>query len=133
MGELFLQLALKIDTRAEKKADKELTDELKKVRGKEAMMLRVTEAALSEPVGTVRKLIYPVVGGEKTLQALAAKLARQITQDRTAPAVQCAWSSAACTVPDRVGALKGSCRRSMRFSVIDWHSAPIGTSTSPLC
>jgi hypothetical protein len=43
------------------------------------------------------------------------------------------WSSAACTVPDRVGALKGSCRRSMRFSVIDWYSAPIGTSTSPLC
>ncbi|MDH6218925.1 hypothetical protein M2283_006259 [Streptomyces pseudovenezuelae] len=45
------------------------------MRGKEAMMLRVAEAALSEPAGTVRKLIYPVVGGEKTLQALAAEAA----------------------------------------------------------
>ncbi|WP_420716608.1 DUF4158 domain-containing protein [Streptomyces sp. H27-H1] len=73
--ELFIQLVLKINTRAEKKVDKELTGELKKVRGKEAMMLRVAEAALSEPSGTVRKVIYPVVGGEKTLKALAAEAA----------------------------------------------------------
>jgi hypothetical protein len=31
--ELFIPLVLKINTRAEKKVDKELTDELKKVRG----------------------------------------------------------------------------------------------------
>ncbi|MGW0928956.1 Tn3 family transposase [Streptomyces sp. NPDC002644] len=73
--ELFIQLVLKINTRAEKKVDKELTGELKKVRGKEAMMLRVAEAALSEPSGTVRRVIYPVVGGEKTLKALAAEAA----------------------------------------------------------
>ncbi|QDQ96903.1 hypothetical protein [Tomitella fengzijianii] len=60
---------------SEKKVDKELTGELKKVRGAEAMMLRVAEAALSEPSGTVREVIYPVVGGEKTLKVLAAEAA----------------------------------------------------------
>nr|WP_308433152.1 Tn3 family transposase [Streptomyces tanashiensis] len=38
------------------------------------MMLRVAEAALAEPGGTVRKVIFPVVG-EKTLKALATEAA----------------------------------------------------------
>ncbi|MGW5171563.1 DUF4158 domain-containing protein [Streptomyces nodosus] len=73
--DLFIQLVLKINTRAERKVDKELGAELKKVRGKEAMLLRVAEASLSEPSGTVRRVIFPVVGGEKTLKALAAEAA----------------------------------------------------------
>ncbi|CAL9649986.1 hypothetical protein [Streptomyces sp. enrichment culture] len=39
------------------------------------MLLRVAEAALSEPSGTVWRVIFPVVGGEKTLKALAAEAA----------------------------------------------------------
>ncbi|WP_243740877.1 hypothetical protein [Streptomyces sp. 8K308] len=73
--DLFIQLVLKINTRAERKVDKELTNELKKIRGKEGMLLRVAEAALAEPSGVVRRVIYPVVGGEKTLKALAAEAA----------------------------------------------------------
>ncbi|MGI5341902.1 DUF4158 domain-containing protein [Streptomyces sp. CA-181903] len=73
--DLFIQLVLKINTRAERRVEKELGAELKKVRGKEAMLLRVAEAALSEPAGTVRRVIFPVVGGEKTLKALAAEAA----------------------------------------------------------
>ncbi|GAA2536572.1 MULTISPECIES: hypothetical protein [Streptomyces] len=73
--DLFIQLVLKINTRAERKVEKELGAELKKVRGKEAMLLRVAEAALSEPSGTVRRVIFPMVGGEKTLKALAAEAA----------------------------------------------------------
>ncbi|MEE1836194.1 DUF4158 domain-containing protein [Streptomyces sp. SP17KL33] len=73
--DLFIQLVLKINTRAERKVDKELNAELKKIRGKEGMLLRVSEAALSEPSGTVRRVIYPVVGWEKTLKALAAEAA----------------------------------------------------------
>ncbi|MCX5380963.1 DUF4158 domain-containing protein [Streptomyces sp. NBC_00091] len=73
--DLFIQLVLKINTRAERKVDRELNAELKKVRGKEGMLLRVAEAALSEPSGTVRRAIYPVVGWEKTLKALAAEAA----------------------------------------------------------
>ena len=73
--DLFIQLVLRINTRAEKRVDKEFTSDLKKVRGKDAMLLRVAEAALAEPAGTVRRVIYPVVGGEKTLKALAAEAA----------------------------------------------------------
>lgn len=73
--DLFIQLVLKINTRAERKVDKELNAELKKVRGKEGMLLRVAEAALSELSGTLRRVIFPVVGGEKTLKALAAEAA----------------------------------------------------------
>ncbi|MFC9219753.1 Tn3 family transposase [Streptomyces hygroscopicus] len=72
--DLFIQLVQKINTRAEKKVEGEFVKELKKVRGKEGMMLRVAEAALAEPGGTVRKVIFPVVG-EKTLKALAAEAA----------------------------------------------------------
>ncbi|MEU0744431.1 DUF4158 domain-containing protein [Streptomyces sp. NPDC006134] len=56
--DLFIQLVLKINTRAERKVEKETGAELKKVRGKEAMLLRVAEAALSEPSGTVRRVIF---------------------------------------------------------------------------
>jgi len=70
--DLFIQLVQKINTRAEKKVEGEFVKELKMVRGKEGMMLRVAEAALAEPGGTVRKVIFPVVG-KKTLKALAAE------------------------------------------------------------
>ncbi|WP_217687117.1 DUF4158 domain-containing protein [Streptomyces sp. CAI-85] len=80
--DLFIQLVLKINTRAGRKVDKELNAELKKVRGKEGMLLRVAEAALSEPSGTVRRVIYPVVGGEKTLKALAAEAAANEARGR---------------------------------------------------
>jgi hypothetical protein len=81
--DLFIQLVLKINTRAERKVDKELNAELKKIRGKEGMLLRVAEAALSDPSGTVRRVIYPVVGGEKTLKALQRRLQR--TRPATRP------------------------------------------------
>lgn len=59
--DLFIQLVQKINTRAEKKVEGEFVKELKKVRGKEAMMLRGAEAALAEPSGTVRKVIYDLL------------------------------------------------------------------------
>ncbi|WP_106969356.1 hypothetical protein [Streptomyces bikiniensis] len=49
--------------------------EPKKVRGKEAVLLRVAEAVLPEPSGAVRRVVFPVVGGEKTLKAPEAEAA----------------------------------------------------------
>ncbi|MGC5401019.1 Tn3 family transposase [Streptomyces sp. DT20] len=72
--ELFIQLVQKINTRAEKKVEGEFNKELKRVRGKEGILLRLAEAAIAEPGGTVRKVIYPVAG-ESTLKALAAEAA----------------------------------------------------------
>ncbi|SFO06956.1 Transposase and inactivated derivatives, TnpA family [Streptomyces sp. cf124] len=70
--ELFIQLVQKINTRAEKKVEGEFNKELKRVRGKEGILLRLAEAAVAEPGG--RKVIYPVAG-ESTLKALAAEAA----------------------------------------------------------
>ncbi|WP_431045401.1 hypothetical protein ACQUSR_28140 [Streptomyces sp. P1-3] len=50
--DLFIQLVLEINTRAERKVEKELGAELKKVRGKEAMLMGVAEAALSDAAST---------------------------------------------------------------------------------
>lgn len=70
--DLFIQLVAKINTRAEKKAEGEFVRELKRVRGKEGILLRLAEAAVAEPQGTVRKVVYPVAG-ESVLKALAAE------------------------------------------------------------
>ncbi|GAA2282083.1 hypothetical protein GCM10010145_61690 [Streptomyces ruber] len=72
--ELFIQLVQEINTRAEKKVEGEFSKERKRVRGKEGILLRLAEAAVAEPGGTVRKVIYPVAG-ESTLKALAAEAA----------------------------------------------------------
>ncbi|EGJ72783.1 putative transposase Tn3 family protein (plasmid) [Streptomyces sp. Tu6071] len=72
--ELFIQLVQRINTRAEKKVEGEFTKDLKRVRGKEGILLRLAEAAVAEPGGTVRKVIFPVAG-ESTLKALAAEAA----------------------------------------------------------
>ncbi|MET8725151.1 Tn3 family transposase [Streptomyces misionensis] len=64
----------RVRARAEKKVEGEFNKELKRVRGKEGILLRLAEAAVAEPGGTVRKVIYPVAG-ESTLKALAAEAA----------------------------------------------------------
>ncbi|QDQ15933.1 hypothetical protein [Streptomyces spectabilis] len=75
--EVWTLLVQRINTRAEKKVEGEFAKNLKRVRGKEGLLLRVVEAALAEaalaePGGTVRRVIYPVAG-ETTLKALAAE------------------------------------------------------------
>ncbi|MEU4955259.1 Tn3 family transposase [Streptomyces lavendulae] len=72
--ELFIQLVQRINTRAEKKVEGEFAKDLKRVRGKEGILLRLAEAAVAEPGGIVRKVIFPVAG-ESTLKALAAEAA----------------------------------------------------------
>lgn len=72
--DLFTELVLRINTRAEKKVEGEFVKEAHRVRSKETILFRVAEAALSEPNGTVRRVIFPVAG-ESTLRALAAEAA----------------------------------------------------------
>lgn len=73
--ELFIQLVARINTRAEKRVEREFLKEARKVRGKEAILFRVAEAAVSDPGGIVRRVIFPVAGGEATLRALTAEAA----------------------------------------------------------
>lgn len=70
--ELLVALVHKINARAERRVERQLTAELKKVRGKEGILFRLADAAVGQPEGTVRKVLYPMVG-EKTLRDLVAE------------------------------------------------------------
>jgi hypothetical protein len=70
--DLLVALVQKINARAERRVERQLTAELKKVRGKEGILFRLADAAVGRPEGTVRKVLFPVVG-EKTLRDLVAE------------------------------------------------------------
>lgn len=70
--DLLVALVQKINARAERRVERQLTAELKKVRGKEGILFRLAEAAVGKPDEIVRRALYPVVG-EKTLRDLVAE------------------------------------------------------------
>jgi hypothetical protein len=56
----------RISARAERKVVKALLEYLRKVHGKTTILYRIAEAAIGNPDGIVREVLYPVVG-ERTL------------------------------------------------------------------
>ncbi|MFE1935460.1 Tn3 family transposase [Streptomyces sp. NPDC059474] len=72
LGDLLIALVQKINARAERRVERQLTAELKKVRGKEGILFKLADAAMGQPEETVRTALYPVVG-EKTLRDLVAE------------------------------------------------------------
>jgi Domain of unknown function (DUF4158) len=67
--DLLLDLIHRIGAKAERKVDKELLDDLKRVHGKTGMLYRVAEATLAQPTGVVQEVVFPVVS-EATLRDL---------------------------------------------------------------
>ncbi len=59
--EVLLQVVHNIGARSERKVDKVLLEDFKKVSGKNGMLVRVAEAALASPDGLVRDVVFPVV------------------------------------------------------------------------
>jgi TnpA family transposase len=59
----------RIAVRAEKKVVEELVGDLQKVHGKTTLLFKMAEAALAQPEGVVREVLYPVVS-EQTLADL---------------------------------------------------------------
>src|SRR5208283_1406073 len=51
-----------IRARAERRVDRELLDDLKRVAGKQNLLFDLAGAALEKPDGTVREVVFPVVG-----------------------------------------------------------------------
>lgn len=68
--ELLIETVHAIGARAEHRVEKELLEDLKRVGGKQALLYRMAGAAVEDPDGTVRDVIYPAVG-EQTLRDLA--------------------------------------------------------------
>lgn len=67
--ELFVDVVHKIGTRAERRVETELRNDLRRVPGKEGILFRLAEAAVEHPEDTVRTALFPVVG-EATLREL---------------------------------------------------------------
>src|SRR6266700_1006823 len=63
--DLLLLIIHKIGTRAEKRVDKELLEDFKRVDGKGRLLYRVAEASLAQPDGIVREVVYKVVGEQR--------------------------------------------------------------------
>jgi hypothetical protein len=69
---LLLRIVHSIGSRAERRVTQQLVAEFKRVRGKETMLFRVAEAAAERPDGTVRQVVFPVIG-EDNLRDLVAE------------------------------------------------------------
>lgn len=67
--ELLIQIIHRINVRAERKVDKELIHNLRKVNGKNNLLFQMAEQALDNPDGIIRDVLYPVVSKE-TLKEL---------------------------------------------------------------
>lgn len=71
--ELLLAVVHRIGARAEQRVTGEFVAELKRVSGKENILFHISEAALDQPDGLVREVVYPAAGGADTLSGLIAE------------------------------------------------------------
>ena len=67
--DLLIETIHQIGARAERRVDRELLDDLKRVTGKQNLLFELAGAALDQPDGIVREVVFPVVG-EQTLRDL---------------------------------------------------------------
>ena len=67
--DLLIETIHHIGARAERKVERELLEDLKRVSGKQNLLFELADAALTNPDGIVREVVYPVVG-EQTLRDL---------------------------------------------------------------
>lgn len=67
--ELLVQIVHRIGINAERRVDKELIEDFKRVSGKNGMLFRIAEASLEHPEEMVKDVVYPVVS-KPTLQNL---------------------------------------------------------------
>jgi TnpA family transposase len=67
--DLLIETIHHIGARAERKVERELLDDLKRVTGKQNLLFELADAALGKPDGIVREVVFPVVA-EETLRDL---------------------------------------------------------------
>jgi TnpA family transposase len=67
--DLLINLAQRINARAERKVEKELLADIKRVSGKTGLLFQLAAASLDDPEGLVKDVIFPVVD-EATLKAI---------------------------------------------------------------
>ena len=78
--DLLIETIHRIEKRAERRADRELLDDLKYVTNKQAIFLKICIALLKYPDETARNSIYPVVS-EKTIRNIVNELQASDSHD----------------------------------------------------
>nr|AAC80184.1 resolvase-like protein [Acidithiobacillus ferridurans] len=67
--DLLIETIHQIGARAERKVERKLLEDLKRVSGKQNLLFNLADATLAQPDGVVRDVVFPVVG-EQTLRDL---------------------------------------------------------------
>ena len=67
--ELLIETVHRISARADRRVERELLEDLKRVTGKQNLLFQLADAALAHPDGVVKDVVYPIVS-EVTLRAL---------------------------------------------------------------
>lgn len=70
--ELLMEMVHRISSRAQKRVEEELRHDIRHVPGKNRLLFRIAEAAVTHPDGTIRDVLFPVVS-ERTFQDLVAE------------------------------------------------------------
>ncbi len=79
--DLLIRIVHRIGARAERKVERAMVKDFRRVHGKQGMLVRVAEASLKDPDGTVREVVFPVVA-EKTLAEVVREARTQGTAFR---------------------------------------------------
>jgi TnpA family transposase len=72
--EILIQIIHKIKIKSQKKVTKTLIKQIRKIHGKEKILLDFASTSLANPRGIIEETLYPVIGGEKRLKALVEDL-----------------------------------------------------------
>ena len=67
--DLLIETIHRISAHAERKVERELLDDLKRVNGKQNILFELADASLAKPDGVVRDVVFPIAG-EQTLRDL---------------------------------------------------------------
>jgi TnpA family transposase len=71
--ELLISTVHAINARADHRVTEEMVASFKRVRNKDAILARISEASRNRPEGAVREVVFPVAGGEQTLRDVVAE------------------------------------------------------------
>ena len=71
--ELLISTVHAINARADRRVTEEMVASFLRVRNKNALLARISEASLNRPEGAVREVVFPVAGGEATLREVVAE------------------------------------------------------------
>jgi len=74
--DLLIRIVHKIGARAERKVERAMVSDFRRVHGKQGMLVRVAAASLARPDGTVREVVFPAVA-EKTLTEIVREAKAQ--------------------------------------------------------